>query len=151
MFVLSWRRSDSTRTTSQQRSVEGVPIGEVELVCRSLPQVYVEKLLNFVGAKLESTTHVQFYVTWIVTLLRCHGETLKERSRNIMATLRTVMKNVGLRHAELAKVCDHNKYLLRYIETLRTFKGKEEDERVSEDENDELDSEVGSEEELMVS
>ncbi|XP_077530053.1 periodic tryptophan protein 2 homolog [Haemaphysalis longicornis] len=131
--------------------VEGVPIGEVELVCRSLPQVYVEKLLNFVGAKLESTTHVQFYVAWIVTLLRCHGETLKERSRNIMATLRTVMKNVGLRHAELAKVCDHNKYLLRYIETLRTFKGKEEDERVSEDENDELDSEVGSEEELMVS
>uniref|UniRef100_A0A1E1XQK7 Putative wd40-repeat-containing subunit of the 18s rrna processing complex n=1 Tax=Amblyomma sculptum TaxID=1581419 RepID=A0A1E1XQK7_AMBSC len=135
--------------------VEGVPVAEIELVCRSLPQVYVEKLLNFVGAKLETTTHVQFYVTWVVTLLKGHGEALKERSQNIMATLRTVMKNVGLRHAELSKVCDHNRYLLRYIETLRKFKEKEttQEEGMSEadDEVDDLDTDVESEEELMVS
>ncbi|XP_037272246.2 periodic tryptophan protein 2 homolog [Rhipicephalus microplus] len=134
--------------------IEGIPVGEIHLVCRSLPQVYVEKLLNFVGAKLESTTHVHFYVTWVVTLLKGHGEVLKERSRNIMATLRTVTKNVGLRHTELSKVCDHNKYLLRYIETLRKFKETEgPEERMSEggSGDDELDSEVDSEDELMVS
>uniref|UniRef100_A0A224Z5K1 Periodic tryptophan protein 2 n=1 Tax=Rhipicephalus zambeziensis TaxID=60191 RepID=A0A224Z5K1_9ACAR len=134
--------------------VEGIPVSEIDLVCRSLPQVYVEKLLNFVGAKLESTTHVHFYVTWVVTLLKGHGEVLKERSRNIMATLRTVTKNVGLRHTELSKVCDHNKYLLRYIETLRKFKeteGPEEGMSEGGSEDDDLDSQIDSEEELMVS
>ncbi|KAL1416810.1 hypothetical protein MTO96_027519 [Rhipicephalus appendiculatus] len=149
--VAAFRLNEDELTTEV---VEGIPVGEIDLVCRSLPQVYVEKLLNFVGAKLESTTHVHFYVTWVVTLLKGHGEVLKERSRNIMATLRTVTKNVGLRHTELTKVCDHNKYLLRYIETLRKFKETEgPDERMSEggSEDDDLDSQIDSEDELMVS
>lgn len=149
--VAAFRLNEDELTTEV---IEGIPVGEIDLVCRSLPQVYVEKLLNFVGAKLESTTHVHFYVTWVVTLLKGHGEVLKERSRNIMATLRTVTKNVGLRHTELSKVCDHNKYLLRYIETLRKFKETEgPEERMSEggSGDDELDSQVDSEDELMVS
>lgn len=149
--VAAFRLNEEELTTEV---IEGIPVGQIELVCRSLPQVYVEKLLNFVGAKLESTTHVHFYVTWVVTLLKGHGEVLKERSRNIMATLRTVTKNVGLRHTELSKVCDHNKYLLRYIETLRKFKEKEgHEERMSEggSEDDDLDSQIDSADELMVS
>lgn len=149
--VAAFRLNEEELTTE---IIEGIPVGQIELVCRSLPQVYVEKLLNFVGAKLESTTHVHFYVTWVVTLLKGHGEVLKERSRNIMATLRTVTKNVGLRHTELSKVCDHNKYLLRYIETLRKFKEKEgHEERMSEggSEDDDLDSQIDSADELMVS
>lgn len=149
--VAAFRLNEEELTTEV---IEGIPVGQIELVCRSLPQVYVEKLLNFVGAKLESTTHVHFYVTWVVTLLKGHGEVLKERSRNIMATLRTVTKNVGLRHTELSKVCDHNKYLLRYIETLRKFKEKEgHEESMSEggSEDDDLDSQIDSADELMVS
>lgn len=149
--VAAFRLNEDELTTEV---VEGIPVNEIDLVCRSLPQIYVEKLLNFVGAKLESTTHVHFYVTWVVTLLKGHGEALKERSRNIMATLRTVTKNVGLRHTELSKVCDHNKYLLRYIETLRKFKETEgPEERMSEEGSgdDDLDSQIDSEDELMVS
>ncbi|XP_075530647.1 periodic tryptophan protein 2 homolog [Dermacentor variabilis] len=149
--VAAFRLNEDELTTEV---IEGIPVVQIDLVCRSLPQVYVEKLLNFVGAKLESTTHVHFYVTWIVTLLKGHGEVLKERSRNIMATLRTVTKNVGLRHTELSKVCDHNKYLLSYIETLRKFKEKEgKEEGMSEggSEDDDLSSQIDSADELMVS
>lgn len=134
--------------------IEGIPVSEIDLVCRSLLQVYAEKLLNFVGAKLESTTHVHFYMTWVVTLLKGDGEVLKERSKNIMSMLRTVTKNVGLRHTELSKVCDHNKYLLKYIETLRKFKETEgSEERMSEGDSGEgdVDSHIDSEDELMVS
>ncbi|CAN7995425.1 unnamed protein product [Ixodes hexagonus] len=133
--------------------VESVPPDGVELVARLLPQVYVEKLLAFLGGKLESTTHMQFYVEWIVTLLRQHGEVLKERSGKVMATLRTLLKNVTLRHTELAKVCDHNKYLLRYIETLRELKarkgGKSEADDTDEEVDDTMSSDVDSEDMLV--
>lgn len=149
-ITTAFRLNEDALTTEV---VESVPPESVELVARSLPQVYVEKLLAFLGGRLESTTHVQFYVEWIDSLLRQHGEALKERSGKAMATLRTLLKNVTLRHAELAKVCDHNKYLLRYVETLRELKerkgGKGEADDADKEADDAMSSDVDSEDMLV--
>lgn len=51
----------------------------VAVVCTSLPQVYVEKLLGFVAECLEKTGHLQFYMTWAQNLLMLHGQNLKNR------------------------------------------------------------------------
>lgn len=51
----------------------------VSVVCASLPDVYVEKLLGFVAACLETSGHLQFYMTWAQNLLMLHGQTLKSR------------------------------------------------------------------------
>lgn len=52
----------------------------VAVVCGSLPDIYVEKLLGFVAACLEKSGHLQFYMTWAQSLLMLHGQKLKNRS-----------------------------------------------------------------------
>lgn len=52
----------------------------VPVVCGSLPDIYVEKLLGFVAASLEKSGHLQFYMTWAQSLLMLHGQKLKNRS-----------------------------------------------------------------------
>lgn len=51
----------------------------VPVVCGSLPDVYVEKLLGFVATCLEKSSHLQFYMTWAQNLLMLHGQKLKNR------------------------------------------------------------------------
>lgn len=52
----------------------------VQVVCSTLPEIYVEKLLGFVAACLEKSSHLQFYMTWAQSLLMLHGQKLKNRS-----------------------------------------------------------------------
>ena len=52
----------------------------VPVICGSLPDIYVEKLLGFVAASLEKSGHLQFYMTWAQSLLMLHGQKLKNRS-----------------------------------------------------------------------
>lgn len=51
----------------------------VAVVCSSLPDVYVEKLLGFVASSLERSAHLQFYLGWAQQLLLQHGHKLKNR------------------------------------------------------------------------
>ncbi|XP_064489953.1 periodic tryptophan protein 2 homolog [Ornithodoros turicata] len=129
--------------------VEKIPLGNIELLCRALPQVYVERLLGFLGVQLESRPHIQFYMTWITTLLKQHGEMLKERSPSVMAMLRTLVKNITLRHKELAKICEHNTYLMRYIIAQKEVKEKEEARKKSEEVSGSEASDTDDEDVLM--
>lgn len=52
----------------------------VAVVCGSLPDVYVDKLLDFVASTLEKSNHLQFYLTWTLCVLTMHGQKLKNRS-----------------------------------------------------------------------
>lgn len=54
----------------------------VRVLCASLPDVYVEKLLGFVASCLEKSGHLQFYMTWAQNLLMLHGQNLKNRCVN---------------------------------------------------------------------
>lgn len=56
----------------------------VPVVCGSLPDIYVEKLLGFVAACLEKSGHLQFYMTWAQNLLMLHGQKLKNRFTFVM-------------------------------------------------------------------
>lgn len=52
----------------------------VTVISSSLPDVYVDKLLNFVASTLEKSNHLQFYLSWAQCLLTLHGQKLKNRS-----------------------------------------------------------------------
>lgn len=76
----------------------------VEHVCRSLADVYVDKLLGFIGGQLEDTAHLQFYMLWCQRLLYLHGPSLKQRSQSIMAILRLLQKNLTRSYQDMRKV-----------------------------------------------
>ena len=66
----------------------------VGIVIRYLPDVYVNKLVSFLAERLDHAPHLQFYVRWCRELLCVHGDSLKERSSEVMASLRDLQKSV---------------------------------------------------------
>lgn len=51
----------------------------VAVVCSSLSDVYVEKVLSFVAFSLECSAHLQFYLSWAQQLLLQNSNKLKNR------------------------------------------------------------------------
>ncbi|NWV00060.1 PWP2 protein, partial [Upupa epops] len=62
-----------------QEVIEAVPCSEVDVVCSSLPDLYVEKVLEFLASAFETSCHLEFYLTWTHKLLMLHGQKLKTR------------------------------------------------------------------------
>ncbi|NXB12866.1 PWP2 protein, partial [Cnemophilus loriae] len=62
-----------------QEVIEAVPSSEVDVVCSSLPDLYVEKLLEFLASAFETSCHLEFYLIWAHKLLMLHGQKLKTR------------------------------------------------------------------------
>lgn len=78
------RVSDSTPSeleVAKPDDDDAFPVA-VRVICGSLPDVYVEKLLGFVAACLEKSGHLQFYMMWAQNLLMLHGQSLKNRCVN---------------------------------------------------------------------
>lgn len=51
----------------------------VDVVCSSLPDLYVEKVLEFLASAFEMSCHLEFYLIWAHKLLMLHGQKLKTR------------------------------------------------------------------------
>lgn len=91
-----------------RRVYENVPHADVNLVARQLPIVYLEKLLRFVGDRLDSagvaspsggkSPHLEFDLLWARALLFSHGRYLRDHSAEYSSTFRAMWK--GLVDAE---------------------------------------------------
>ncbi|XP_029941900.1 periodic tryptophan protein 2 homolog [Salarias fasciatus] len=145
-IVMSFRLNEKLL---KQEVLEAVPHQQIRVVCSSLPDVYVEKLLGFVASCLDSSAHLQFYLTWAQSLLMLHGHKLKNRSVAMLPTLQALQRSIQ-RHVDgLSKLCDFNMYNIRYAVALSkqrgVKRGAEEDEEEEEEDKDEGLSEEMSE------
>ncbi|XP_053398750.1 periodic tryptophan protein 2 homolog [Mercenaria mercenaria] len=131
-MMLSFRLNEHSLI---QEVLEHIPVSDVEVIVDNLPDIYVDKLMSFVAGMIESTAHIEFYLTWASKLLMQHGPRLKQRSQQIMATLRSMQKNVTRKSEELGKICDHNKYSLQYIIALSKAKRKHMDKDCTSEQN----------------
>lgn len=125
--------------------LETVPHEQIQVVCGSLPDVYVEKLLGFVATCLEKSGHLQFYMSWAQNLLMLHGQKLKNRSASIVPTLQSLQKSIQRHFDSLSKLCDFNMYNIRYAAALSKQKGLKRPAEEEEEEPDEGLSEEMSE------
>ena len=66
----------------------------VGLIIRYLPDVYINKLIPFLAERLDHAPHLQFYVRWCRELLCVHGDSLKERSSEVISALRDLQKSI---------------------------------------------------------
>ncbi|KAH0581448.1 hypothetical protein H2248_012529 [Termitomyces sp. 'cryptogamus'] len=97
-----------------QRVYETIPGGDIRLVVRQLPFIYVPLLLRFVGEHLESTPHIEFDLIWINTLLMSHGRVLKDKSGEYASVFRIVQKALSGSEQSISKLCDDNSSALTY-------------------------------------
>lgn len=65
--------------TGSLRAECACPFLTVEVVSSSLPNLYVEKVLEFLASSFEVSRHLEFYLIWTQKLLMVHGQKLKSR------------------------------------------------------------------------
>uniref|UniRef100_A0A8C8YGD5 Periodic tryptophan protein 2 homolog n=1 Tax=Prolemur simus TaxID=1328070 RepID=A0A8C8YGD5_PROSS len=127
-----------------QEALESVPWGEIEVVSSSLPELYVEKVLEFLASSFEVSHHVEFYLTWTQKLLMLHGQKLKSRAGQLLPVVQFLQKSIQQHLDNLSKLCDWNRYNIQYalaVSKQRGMKrslelpGSEEEAEASEDDS----------------
>lgn len=111
----------------------------VELVATSLPDIYVERILEYVSKQINNSHHIEFYLNWSTKLLTAHApkdNLFKQQS------LVSIQDSLTRKHEQLSKVCDFNKYTLRVLIEMGDAKAQTETgaEINSDDENSDSDS-----------
>ncbi|KAG6889411.1 hypothetical protein C0992_005333 [Termitomyces sp. T32_za158] len=110
-LVMAFRLSEKSLI---QRVYEAIPSGDIRLVTRQLPFIYVPLLLRFVAEHLESTPHLEFDLIWINTVLMSHGRVLKDKSGEYASVFRVVQKALSDSEQTISKLCDDNSSALKY-------------------------------------
>ncbi|KAF9068823.1 WD40-repeat-containing domain protein [Rhodocollybia butyracea] len=101
-----------------QQVFEGVPRGDIKLVVRQLPLIYLVPLMRFVGGHLKQTPHIEFGLLWVHALLMSHGRTLKAggvSGGDLPSVLRIVKAALGECEETISRLCDENVSSLSYI------------------------------------
>ncbi|XP_043557373.1 PWP2 small subunit processome component [Chiloscyllium plagiosum] len=127
--------------------LETVPHTDIDLVCSTLPLTYVEKVLQFVASALETSRHLEFFLTWAQRLLTLHGQKLKARSVVLLPMIQALQRSIRHHFDTVSKLCDWNRYNMRYALTLSQQKGMKRPAELAESDED-SDSE-GDTEQLM--
>ncbi|XP_047653600.1 periodic tryptophan protein 2 homolog isoform X2 [Phacochoerus africanus] len=106
-----------------QEALESVPWDEVEVVSSSLPDLYVEKVLEFLASSLEVSHHLEFYLVWAQKLLMAHGQKLKARAGTLLPAVQFLQKSIQRHLDGLSKLCDWNRYSLRFALAVSQQRG----------------------------
>ncbi|KAG6810759.1 hypothetical protein H0H92_010441 [Tricholoma furcatifolium] len=87
-----------------QRVYEAIPRGDIKLIARQLPFLYVPLLLRFVAEHLENTPHLEFDLVWVNTLLMSHGRVLRDRSGEYASVFRVLQKALSDSEQSISKL-----------------------------------------------
>jgi periodic tryptophan protein 2 len=88
-----------------QRVYESIPRGDIRLISRQLPVVYVPQLLRFVADHLERSPHLEFDLVWANALLMAHGRYLRERSGEFASVFRALQKGLTDFEQSISRLC----------------------------------------------
>ncbi|MCJ1422755.1 hypothetical protein MMC29_000635 [Sticta canariensis] len=94
---------------------EKIPLNNIALALEKLPTVYLAQLMRFVAEASDENPHLEFNLIWVETLLRVHGQHIKDRAASFSIELRTIQKAVARFQVELARMTDDNIYTLDYF------------------------------------
>lgn len=111
-FIMAFRLNEKSLI---RRVYEKIPLDNIALAVEQLPTVYLAQLLGFVAEASDENPHLEFNLLWIETILRVHGQYLKDHAASFSTELRTIQKAIAKVQAELARMTDDNIYTLDYL------------------------------------
>ncbi|KAF9022363.1 WD40 repeat-like protein [Hymenopellis radicata] len=101
-----------------QRVYEKIPRGDIRLVVRQVPVMYVPNLLRYVAEHLELSPHLEFDLVWANSLLVAHGRHLKDRSGEYASVFRVVQKQLTECEKTISRLCDENSSTLKTTDKM---------------------------------
>ncbi|MCJ1312547.1 hypothetical protein MMC25_006221 [Agyrium rufum] len=110
-LIMAFRLNDRSLV---REVYEATPISDIKLVTRSLPTVYLPRLLRFLAQAAEETPHLEFNLLWTESLFSQHGQYLRDSSALFEAELRAVQKAITRVQSDLSRLADDNQYVLDY-------------------------------------
>ncbi|KAG5421185.1 PWP2 [Candida metapsilosis] len=125
--------------------LESVPLADIRLVCQDIPELYVERVLHFIGDLLikQESPHIEFYMIWIKCILVSHGRFIAAHKFEFRSSLKLLSRYLNKVAKEVVKVGKKNEFLVGFLSTSK--KVTEEDsilEDGSESESDESDGDA---------
>lgn len=139
-----------------ERCLESVPVKDIRLVCGELPHVYVGRLLEHLGRRMnsgEGSQHIEFNLLWVKALLDSHGQYITSKKADFALGIRLVQRFLSRVAKDVVGVSKKSGYLYGYLRDNK--QGIEEeigeldmDEiKIDESEGDSEDDEVDMDEE----
>lgn len=109
-----------------------------------MPEIYVERTLEFVSKQVSASHHIEFYITWATKILTIHApkeNVFKQQS------LIAIQDSLTRKYEALSRVCDFNKYTLKVLREMgeanaadeNKESGSDSDSDEDDDDEDDLD------------
>ena len=98
-----------------RRVLQSVPFDQVQIVCMEVPRFFLARLLQLLCTQVQQTIYLEYYITWILWLLRTHGEYLRANPRRYMSVMRTIQKCLIEHYNNCREAADSNMYTLQYL------------------------------------
>ncbi|KAJ3337216.1 hypothetical protein HDU83_008903 [Entophlyctis luteolus] len=87
-----------------QAVFEKIPSVSINIVAKGLPQKYLDRLMKFLIDRMDASQSVQLNLIWSLSILRHHGQYLKDHSQEYAGQLRGLIKAISKLQDVLSKV-----------------------------------------------
>ncbi|CZT21947.1 probable periodic tryptophan protein PWP2 [Ramularia collo-cygni] len=111
-MVMAFRLSDQKLL---RRVYKSIPVSDIGLVVRDMPDVYLDRLIRFVAKESDASPHLELNLLWLESLLNQHGRVLKQKQGEFAEVIRMVQKAIGRVQGEIMKVADQNLHTIEFL------------------------------------
>eukprot|EP00536_Pseudo-nitzschia_multiseries_P010973 jgi/Psemu1/204669/e_gw1.354.56.1 len=108
--------------------LEEIPYASITSVARTIGPEQLERLMNTIAKVMETSPHVQYYLSWCLQMLKTHGVHMDKQRSSFMRAFRSMHKVVQTKHDELKTICNQNRYTLDFIESQAFLSRAKQDE-----------------------
>lgn len=118
------------------RVVESVPLMDIPLVCADVPAVYVVRLLEYLGEKVnraQGSQHIEFNLSWVKATLNSHGRFIAQNKYDCQPAIRMVQRFLARVAKDIVSVNKKSGYLSEYLLTAKSEQSGEENDDESGD------------------
>lgn len=99
-----------------QHVYESVPYGDIRLIARELPIVYLSRFLRFVGQSMEETPHLEFHLRWLMALLSAHGTWIKDHQSDFASELRLLLRGIDGVGRTVRRITEENLWTIEFLQ-----------------------------------
>ncbi|KAF7493063.1 Periodic tryptophan protein 2 -like protein [Sarcoptes scabiei] len=102
-----------------QEAIEKSPIDQINLIVSNLSTILAEKLLQHIAKLFEKTKHLEFYLQWILSILKHHTTKMKSfRTSEQTAMIVRLHQIVSNKQQDILKIFDFIRYTNNYLQLI---------------------------------